>query len=297
METKNLDVVYILGTGSMWNDNEIRYSLRSVDRYLPHRNVYVIGERLHWFNGITHIPENDPHQNKTANGLHKIFRAASEPEISDPFILMNDDFFFWDFVSEIVPYRRSTISDSMRMHPTKGGYYYNSLKETKDLLDGLGLDDLDFEVHYPALFYKENLRNAIRLGLRHSKHFLIRSFYHNLYQLPGIETMDFKINSWVDWAFQKNRPNVHLYSVSDFAVGNREIQEWIDRKFPRPCRFENDGGRGRFAKPNKKGVMRIYAAVDFDYNGHKVYAGNIIPNNIVENIVGNPAFDYKWRQC
>ena len=51
-----MDVVYILGTGSTSNDNEIRYSLRSIEKYLIGFNVvYIVGECPKFLKGIIHL--------------------------------------------------------------------------------------------------------------------------------------------------------------------------------------------------------------------------------------------------
>ena len=40
-----MDVVYILGKGSVWKDNEIRYSLRSIEKHLTgFDRVFIVGQ-------------------------------------------------------------------------------------------------------------------------------------------------------------------------------------------------------------------------------------------------------------
>jgi hypothetical protein len=55
-----MDLVYVLGSGSRWGDNELRYSLRSVEKHLKgYNNVYLVGDKPDWVRNVTHIPKQD----------------------------------------------------------------------------------------------------------------------------------------------------------------------------------------------------------------------------------------------
>ena len=46
-----IDVVYILGDGSKWGNNEIKYSLRSLEKYGKNiRDVYICGNKPYFVN-------------------------------------------------------------------------------------------------------------------------------------------------------------------------------------------------------------------------------------------------------
>jgi hypothetical protein len=299
MEYKKLDIVYILGTGSIWNDNEIRYSLRSVQKFFPnHGHVYVVGENLDWFNTqhITHIPAIDPYINKSANGIHKIQVACQTEEISDPFILMNDDFIFAEPTEEIEVFHKGTLDYNLQKHPSKNGYYFENMVNTKVILYEQGIENpIDYSIHYPIILDKVKTLKSINVGLASKKPFLLRTLYGNLWNIGGKETMDFKANKLSEFVFQKAR-RANLISMSDLVVGYEEVQKWFKLTFPLVSKFENDEGRGLTSKP-RKNVMRVYATVDFNYNGTTIHMGTIIPDRIAEAICGNPKFNSKWRQA
>lgn len=292
-------VVYILGRGSRWNDGEIRYSLRSLEKYLlSYGEVFVIGEKLDWFSErIHHIPESDPFLNKTMNGVNKIMKAALAEEISDKFILMNDDFIFNQPVAQIDNYIRGTLARQMQLHQTKSGYYYEDMKTTKQILEKWGYaTPVDYEVHYPVMFDKDKLLTAIAKAGKENSRFLIRSIYGNMHSSGGEPVVDFKAHTLAEFAFQKKRePDV--ISLSDLVVGYEEVQTWLKRKFPLPCSYENDKGEGLYKKPLREGNMRVYATRDINYNGVKVTKGSIIPDRILDNIVDEPKFNDAWRQA
>jgi hypothetical protein len=72
------------------------------------------------------------------------------------------DFFFLKEIKKIPNYSRGRIEELMAKHPTKNGYYYRSLWDTHKRLDGMGIKNaIDFEVHAPIIFNKEN-KSSIR---------------------------------------------------------------------------------------------------------------------------------------
>ena len=87
-----IDVVYPLGTGSRWNDNELRYSLRSLEKNFPDLGrVWIVGHRPAWLTGVVHVAMDDVHRhNKDANLIDKIL-AACRAGVSERFVRMSDD--------------------------------------------------------------------------------------------------------------------------------------------------------------------------------------------------------------
>ena len=73
---KQIDVVYVLGTGSNWDNNEIRFSLRSLAKNLKGMGrVFVVGERPAFLQNVIHIPAKDefnPNVNADGNIILKV---------------------------------------------------------------------------------------------------------------------------------------------------------------------------------------------------------------------------------
>ena len=131
---EKLDLVYILGDGSDWDNNEIRYSLRSAEQNFAHRKVFIVGECPSWLQNVIYIRFPDSHQIKTANGVAKVLRAARDQRLSERFVLMNDDFFFLKKQRAVPYYYRGKTSEFIDKHKTKGGYYYQTLQNTEQFL-------------------------------------------------------------------------------------------------------------------------------------------------------------------
>ena len=286
---KKLDLVYILGSGSRWRNNEIRYSLRSVERNLPGHKVFIIGECPSWATGIIHIPIPDGSSNKLLNARAKYTAAAKDPRISDDFVLMNDDFFVLKPVENIPGYSRGTLAEMMGRHPTKDGYYYKSLRDTKCLLNSMGiLNPIDFEIHAPIIFNKEKLITTIEL-IGTDKAYSIRSCYGNLSNSEPRKTEDFKASNLAEFAYQVNRDPAYL-SISDAVVAQREFRDWIRRKFQEPSKYETDRGAGADILPGAPmDCLRYYAKRHFTYDKKTYSTGEIIDGEVMDDLRNDPA--------
>ncbi|MFZ3032241.1 MAG: hypothetical protein WA082_04350 [Candidatus Moraniibacteriota bacterium] len=281
---EKIDLVYILGTGSRWRNNEIRYSLRSVERNFPVGKVFIIGECPDWITGAIHIPAPDIHKNKQANAREKYLIAAKDKRIGENFALMNDDFFILKSVKKVENYSRGTIQEMIDRHPTKSGYYYQSLKDTKRVLESMGIvDPEDFEIHAPIMFNKEKLLTTIQL-VGAEKDYSFRSCYGNLNALKGKKTIDFKANGLVEFAYQVKRDPTYL-SISDALVAEREFRDWLRRKFRNPSRYETDRGEGADILPGgEMKSLRYYAVDTFTYAGKTYSQGEIIQHEIMDEL-------------
>lgn len=231
-----LDLVYILGDGSDWHNNEIRYSLHSTE-YFPHRNVFVIGHKPAWLQNVIHIRFSDSYQFKTANGVAKVMRAARDRRLSERFVLMNDDFFFLKKQRAVPYYYRGKTSEFIDKHRTKGGYYYQTLQNTEKFLIQQGIKTpKDYAVHSPIIYEKSKLR---KLRSRQLRGCSLRSVYCNLENVRGKKIQDFKANSLDEFKYQLSR-NAPVFSSSDEIVKERAFLDWISTKFPTPSKYEAD---------------------------------------------------------
>lgn len=288
MKNKPLDVVYILGTGSKWYDNELRYSLRSLERYYPHNKVFIIGERPSWLQNVIHIKGYDKFSVKTQNGVNKIMQAARDPRISSDFVLMNDDFYFLKPVNRIEYYTRGTVEEMLAKHKTKTGYYYKMLQETNAQLKKMGIEvPVDFEVHYPVIFNKEKLlKTAAMVGQGYDL-LGLRTLYGNLMEISGRKVMDFKAQNLAEFSYQQKR-NVGLMSSSDTLVIAQEFRDWIRAKFDGLSMYENDNGNGTTKRPGNRRKL-YYCIEDFNHNGTLYQNGDIVPADIVAMVKNSKA--------
>lgn len=238
-EPKNADapdLLYILGRGSKWRNNEIRFSLRSVEKNLPHARIFIVGERPKFLKNIVHIPAIDPYDNKLANAVFKLRAACREIDLSEKFILMNDDFFILRATNKIEASILGTMQDAILNHKTKAGYYYQAFRKTKDLLVATGIErPLDYEVHAPMIIEKQKFLEMTD-SIEWEEGYLFRSIYGNLYEVGGKKRIDTKVH---DIVFLKKLSEGSILSTADRVVLRPEFQRFIYKSFPHPSRYED----------------------------------------------------------
>lgn len=290
-----IDLVYILGGGSRWSNNELRYSLRSVEKFFLNKGrVFIIGDCPEWATNITHIQVADNEQNKILNARNKYRVAALHPGISKDFVLMNDDFFFLRPTDEIPYFSRGTIKEMMELHPTKGGYYYHSLYDTHKRLDAMGIKDaIDFEVHAPIIFNKEKLLSVMgMIGTR--KVYSLRSCYGNLMNAEPVKTLDFKAANIGEFALQMRRNYAPFLSINDALVASEDFRNWMSGMFPDKSKYEIHDDDLKTLPGRAIAYRKYHATKEFRYGGKIIKTGDLIPQKVMDQIKNNPSMAGVW---
>ena len=185
-----MDVVYICRQGP---NEELRYSLRSLVN-IEHDRVWVFGGAPAWFTG-KHVPV--PQSGvKQANAKMNLLAACLHPRVSDPFLLMNDDFYIIAPTEPALYDRGPTarvIDYYERMYP--GGSYLEALKMTDRLLRADGhTERLSYELHVPMPVDKALMRDVVMRVLSDGRMALHnRSMYGMLAGLPSTTMRDPKV--------------------------------------------------------------------------------------------------------
>lgn len=221
-------------------NTQLRYALRSWAANLPHRRVWLVGYRPPWVADVGHVPTRQT-GTKYANTTAAVRAAIEHPDITDRFILCNDDFFVMTPQPQELPvYHRGPVRDVEAYYATRGnGAYLRGLRETRDLLVSLGHPDpLSYELHVPLPVDKAGMLAALEAG-RHLDVLHKRSFYGVLAGIGGEYMADVKILRRGPRAFDASSPFLSTMPDS-FAHGH--VGQHIRRAFPLACRYE---GRGR----------------------------------------------------
>lgn len=186
---------------------ELRHSLRSVARNLPHRDVWIVGHAPPWVRGVQHLAT-DQVDTKYRNSTGNVRAACEHPDVSDPFVLMNDDFFVLRPTPTVPTLHRGRVSAVAADYRARYGNsaYLTGMDETAALLATLGHPDpLSYELHVPMVVHKAEMLHALDVGagvpVLHK-----RTLYGNLAGLGGTEVHDVKVShrrTWWsrDWQF------------------------------------------------------------------------------------------------
>lgn len=206
------------------DNEELRYSLRSLAN-LPHRNVWIIGAGPDWLTGVNriHRPQTGSrYQNVTDN----LRAAIRHPDVSDPFIVFNDDFFVMQPLTELPTLHCGPLAGRLVAEPSG---YEHKITRTYDLLRSLGVaEPLCYDMHSPRLVTKAGLAEALDAG----DEILFLTVYGNLQRIGGTRGLNAKVRM----ADQVKHGPFLSTSDESFRVGNpgRIIRE----AFPAPSEYE-----------------------------------------------------------
>ena len=147
-----MDIVYILGNGSKFNNEEIRYSLRSLEKFVNFDRVFIVGECPKFLKNVIHIPFGDS-KNPRVNHLEKINEIIEKvPDLSENFVLMYDDIFFIDkFDIDNLP---NYYKGQMVNYSGIDSNFKKSMSDTKDYLESKDASILNYSVHKPVIYNK-----------------------------------------------------------------------------------------------------------------------------------------------
>jgi len=237
-----VDLVYILSDESRWLDNEIKYSLRSAEKYLKRfRKVFIIGQKPLFFNDLViEIPFKDIYGNKARNIQSKISRAAGDYRITNNFILFNDDYFLLKDADamEYPFYFKNTLPQALDANA--GNYEYHShIRYTMNALSFFDLPMLNFDSHYPILYNKAKVKKVVNKYIWNNPFGLIfKSTYCNTLGIVGEFKEDCKINHPHVYDNWKNvTKGLDMFSIGDRCL-NKSMEQYLFHLFPKKSKYE-----------------------------------------------------------
>lgn len=235
-----IDVIYLLGKGSQWQDNEIRYSLRSLEKYLKdYRKVFIIGHKPDFLNeNAIHVPFQDVYTNKARNIMAKVHWMAGDQRMTHEFMMLNDDYFFLKDLSALnYPYYyKCDLTLSSKINHNE---YSKHCEATLTTLTQAGLKTKNFDVHRPIIFHKFKLKQMCSKFNWHIKYgYILKSMYCNYWNIEGILEEDVKISRQIPVnIIQKLNENREVFSVGDQAL-NQSMKAYLMNAFPTKSKFE-----------------------------------------------------------
>ena len=180
-----MDLVYICRNG---DNEELRYSIRSAVKNLPHNKIWVVGGKPDWYTG-DYIEVNQG-KSKYRNARNNLKAICNAKEISESFILMNDDFYIINKIDSIPYMYAGTLSDKIKQRDDifNGNTYTALLRQTLGSLSRKNINiALDYELHVPMIMEKKKLLKVLSFSG------LWRSVYGNMFEVGGIKISDVKV--------------------------------------------------------------------------------------------------------
>ena len=187
-----LDAVYVVRGGQ---SRALEYSLRSLCN-LPHGQVWLFGGPPADTVFNTRNVATPQDETKYRNTTRALQLACQHPEVSDPFILMNDDFYIVQPMPAIPPLHRGPVSGVLADYGSRYGRYTTyakGMEATAQLLAGMGHPaPLSYELHVPMVVDKAAMLRVIAMG-EHLPVLHKRTLYGNLAGVGGEYMADVKV--------------------------------------------------------------------------------------------------------
>lgn len=246
-----IDIVIPLGTGSKWQDNEVRYALRSIEKYLRgYGRVFIVGNKRKWMKesecietqcgaaytkGIHYIEAGENYTEKQKSIFNKLVLAARHERVSETFIKWHDDHFLLKplHVDDLKNWTSGTLD---RLGIIATGTYQRTVLNTNRYLSKRGWDNKHFDIHVPIKMEKEKV-----LGLLDedwSRDYIIKSLYGNKYAIPSEEMRDLKFaRSFRREEILNAIDGRMFFSISDNAI-NEAMKTVLSELYPEPSKWE-----------------------------------------------------------
>ncbi len=223
------DLVYLLRDGE---SEELRFSLRSVAANLPHGRVWLVGGGPAWPANVSRIRVRQ-RESKYENVIANLRAALDSPEVSDPFVLMCDDFFVVEQIDSVPVLHCGRLAERL-VRDDASAKYQRAMTETLRLLRDLGHHDpLCYDLHTPMTVGKSGMVEALDAAA--GRHVLWQTVYGNLTGAGGSLSANVKVPVRRSTDVLPAGP---FWSTNDNSFAHTEIGRRIRAAFPERCRYE-----------------------------------------------------------
>lgn len=241
MEPTEHDLVYVVRPGD--RNPELQMSLRSVAANLPHRKVWLCGYRPTWASGVESI-ELEPLADKFDNQIQSLRAACANDEISEQFILMNDDFFVMRPIDRVPLLHGPTVQElhDQMIAAGKGrdAAWLVAMRSTLAQMQKWGYENpLSYERHSPIPMSRERLGAVLE---RARGPFLCQSAYAAMTDEAGTYGPDAKAETQPLTQFEQFEQYVEerspFISTHDVSFVRLPVGRYVRKKFPKPGPYE-----------------------------------------------------------
>lgn len=181
---RKYDIVYILKENAP--AAELRYSLRSVERNLPHRKVWFYCGKPAGIEPDEYVRHKQTGATKGERVRSSLIEVCKNDKITKRFWLFNDDFFILEPMTTEKPYFNGMIRDCIdtieKRHGGRTGYTIQ-LAFCEALLKAEGYTTFAYDaIHVPMLIQREKMLEALETFPSCT---MARSLYGNFAMVGG----------------------------------------------------------------------------------------------------------------
>lgn len=229
---KKLDIVYILKE-DMTDAEELRYSLRSVEKNFPHRKVWFVCGKPKGITPDGFIPHKQQSDVKWQRIKESMWKVIENDDITEDFFLFNDDFFIMKpFKGKYTNFVDGTLArriEELREENPWLNHYGRTLFKAEQELMALNCPTMNYDVHLPMLFNKQLAAASINKCSSPQ----MRSVYGNINRVPYIIHPDVKV-----YSLDELPEDPDFLSTNDGTFKDGAVGRYIRECFSDPSRFE-----------------------------------------------------------
>lgn len=225
------DLIYILKADI--DTEELKYSLRSVEKNFPIKRVWFVGGQPKGLEPDIRIPHVQVGNSKWEMIRSSMWKAVSDERLSEDFFLFNDDFFvmepvdtdsFRNFVDGTLERRIDELHSESGMNA-----YTRTLFKLEQELKTMHEPTMNFDVHLPMLLNKEQVRSTLYKCSSPQ----MRSAIGNINRLPFVIRPDVKV-----YDLESVPVNETYLSTNDDTFRKGNVGKYIRETFTTKSRFE-----------------------------------------------------------
>lgn len=224
------------GDPSIQDNIELRYTLRSIQKFYGSPEIIVVGIKPRWLKNVTFIPfKEDPVQCRNKNVMQKLLLAANT--LKTDFVRWSDDILALQPVNDFPYYSQGTmIEAAMRASNWRTQRFANVINNT---IKKVGHQAPFFDVHTPIfidnLKYKEFC--SVSDWSDRNTHAL-RSYYCNWAGFSNTPFTDLKLfySRTTDEIESLCKERLYVSLGDECFKGG--VVKWMDEKFPAKSQWE-----------------------------------------------------------
>lgn len=231
------DIVYFVKNAP--NNEELKYSLRSVEQNWFYKDVWFYGgcpkdlEPDYYVKAVQNAPT------KWENVRNMMLEVCQNDEITEDFWLFNDDFFILKPIKEFEPRYDGTLTTKIQeirdKHHGEDSEWSKNLGKLQKLLKKHGKSEFCYAIHEPMLINRKKMLEVLKMFPNEP---MQRALYGNWWSIGGVQEKDPKytlpeMNDIADKIVQHD-----IISTSDESFRAGYVGKWLRDKFPNKSRFE-----------------------------------------------------------
>lgn len=236
-----MDVLYVLGAGSKWGNNELRYSLRSLEMHAQNLGrIFIVGHNPQFLHDV-HIHERrDFGVSKEHNIAEQLLWACEHTAIGEQFLWLNDDHFLLQPVdlAAVPHYNNGELQKKTWKVQNLG--YKRSLQNAVNALKAAGMPTRNFEIHVPFPIRRKGwvgLKDWWEKSRVVPGGMVSRSIYGNVLGCEGPTVPDCKVAACTPDTIDGIVEGRPWFSIDDASI-NRGMGDWLGRRYPHPSKWE-----------------------------------------------------------